>query len=263
MAKQIITFVLSFLTPGLGYLQIGDRKNFFVTIFGFFTVIISGIAFRFFTTFQGLTFVIVALLAIYLFAALHSTLKAKYANTKICSSVALKLISTISFFLITGLSFANRRTLMGFDIMSMDVRVMEPSVLQGDKFLVDTWIYKNDKPKKGDVVAHSFDGQKGLYLNRIVGVENDIIEIENGIVVVNGQALTEPYVLSLNVTRPESKDMKKLTVPPEHYFVMGDNRDASFGDSRFSGTITIDNIEGKITDIISSRNRSSIGITVK
>ena len=57
--------------------------------------------------------------------------------------------------------------------------------------------------------------------------------------------------------------MKAIIISKGHYFVMGDNRDASFGDSRFSGTITIANIEGKITDIISSSDKSRIGITVK
>ena len=152
---------------------------------------------------------------------------------------------------------------MGFDIMNMNVPVMQPTVLQGDRFLVDTWCYKNNLPKRGDIIAHSFNGQQDIFLNRIITIENDIIEIKSGRVFLNGQILSEPYVLSANVTKPESRDMKTLVVPKGHYFVMGDNRDASFGDSRFSGTITIDNIVGKTTDIISSQNKSRIGKTLK
>lgn len=140
---------------------------------------------------------------------------------------------------------------------------MQPTVLQGDKFLVDTWAYKNNLPKRGDIVAHSFNGQQGLYLNRIIAVGNDKIEIKNGITFINGQRLNEIYVLPANIKRLQSKEMKALIVSPAHYFVMGDNRDASFGDSRFSGTITIDDISGKITDIISSEDKTKIGTTVK
>ena len=165
--------------------------------------------------------------------------------------------------MITGLSFANRRTVLGFDIMSMGVPVMQPTVLQGDRFLVDTWVYKNNLPKKGDIVAHTFNAQQGLYLNRIIATGNDKIEIINGVTFLNGQSLNEPYLLSVYARRPQSKNMKALIVPQGHYFVMGDNRDASFGDSRFSGTITIDNITGKITDIISSEEKTKIGTTVK
>lgn len=263
MAKQITTFLVSLLTPGLGYIQIGDKKNFYRTISIFFSVIILAITFRLFISFKGLCLVSATLLLTYLFAAAHSTIKVKSSNLKIHNAGFQKFIVTVSFILMTGLSFANRRTVLGFDIMSMNVSVMQPAIFQGDKFLVDTWVYRNYKPKRGDIVVHSFNGQKDLYLNRIVGVENDQIEIKNGIVVLNGHALNEQYVLSSNVTRPESRDMKRIIVPKAHYFVMGDNRDASFGDSRFSGTISIENIRGKLTDIIASIDKSRIGMTVK
>ena len=50
---------------------------------------------------------------------------------------------------------------MGFDIMSMDVAVMQPSLLQGERSLVDTWVQKWDV-KSGTIVVHSFRGRIGL-----------------------------------------------------------------------------------------------------
>jgi hypothetical protein len=81
------------------------------------------------------------------------------------------LVFAISFLLVSGLSFANKRTVMGSDVLSMNVPVMQPIVLQNDKFVVDTWAYQSENPKRGDIVAHSFDGQKSLYLNRIIAIE--------------------------------------------------------------------------------------------
>jgi len=262
MTKQLKTFLISLLTPGLGYLQNGDKKSFYRTIILFFGVVILGVKLRLFTSFLGLTTVFLSLTFIYVFAAIHATIKTKAEIRKIKNAGFLKLCLTLSFLLITGLSFANRRTVIGFDIMSMDVPVMQPTLLQGDKFLVNTWANKGVL-KRGAIIIHSFNGQQGLYLNRIVAIEGDKIEIIKGVVFLNEKVLSEPYILIDNVTRPQSKDMQALIISKGHYFVMGDNRDASFGDSRFSGTITIDNIVGKATDIISSQDKSRIGRTLK
>ncbi len=42
---------------------------------------------------------------------------------------------------------------MGFDIWTMNVPVMQPTVLQNERFLVNTWAYKNNLPQRGDIVA--------------------------------------------------------------------------------------------------------------
>jgi signal peptidase I len=261
MRKQLSTFLFSLLAPGLGYLQNGDKRSFFKTILFFFVVLFTGATGRLFPTFRGLVAILFALSAIYIFAAIHATLKAKEANRQTKPSSLLKACFTIAFLLIAGLSFANRRMTLGFDIMRMDVPVMQPALLPGDRFLVDTWTSKSQLTR-GTIVVHSFKGQQGLYLNRIIALGGEKIEIQNGIVFINGQALTELYVAGSNITKPESRNMQPMIVPGGHFFVMGDNRDASFGDSRFSGTITKKNIIGRATDIIVSQDESKIGTTL-
>lgn len=263
MNKRLRTFLLSFLMPGLGCLQAGDKKSFYKTTGVFFGLLILGALTRLFTTFWGLVSIIVALITVYVFAAVHATFKAERAKPEVRIPGLLKACFTLAFLFITGFSFANRRTVMGFDVLSMDVPAMQPAVMQGEKFLVDTWAYANKLPERGDIVVHSFNGQKGLYVNRIIAVENDKIEIKNGVVLLNGRSLYEPYVLPANVAKAQSKDVTALIVPQGRYFVMGDNRDASFGDSRFSGFITINNIIGKTTDLISSQDKRRIGMALE
>ena len=263
MNQRLQTILVSLLTPGLGYFQTGNKKAFLKTIGLFFGVIIMSVILRLFTSFEGIVTILGLLIGIYIFSAAKSTVKTKQAYSKIQTSAVLPVCITITFILVTGLSFASRRTVMGFDIMKMGVAVMRPTVLQGERFLVNTWAYKQAEPERGDIIAHSFVGQKGIYLNRVIAIENDKIQIENGIVLLNGEILNEPYVLSANVKEPQSKNMPVIIIPKGHYFVMGDNRDASFGDSRFSGTITIDNITGKATDVITSQYKSRIGKTLK
>jgi signal peptidase I len=262
MKQQLKTFLFSLLTPGLGYVQNGDRKSFYKTILLFFGVLILGVIFRLYTNFWSLAVILLSLAAIYVFTAIHATVKAKAALTQTKTTGFLKLCFILAFLLTTGLSFANKRTAMGFDIMSMNVSVMQPALLQGDRFLVDTWTTKR-RLKRGAIIVHSFNGQQGFYLNRIIAIEGDKIEIINSIVFINGQAQQEPYVLIDNVTKPQSRNMQAMMIPTGHYFVMGDNRDASFGDSRFSGTIIENNIVGRATDIISSQDKSRIGKTLK
>ena len=162
MKKQIISFLISLLIPGYGYLENGFKKYYFLTVGIFFSFIFLGATSRLFTSFKGLIFIIVALLFVCFFSAIHSVKKNHSHLTKARRSGLLKLFLTTSFLLVIGLSFANRRTVLGFDMMSMSVPVMQPTVIEGEQFLVDTWVYKNGTPRRGDIIVHSFNGQKGL-----------------------------------------------------------------------------------------------------
>lgn len=257
MTNQLTTFLLSLLAPGLGYFHKGDIKSFYKSIIVFFSILAAGVSLRFFVTFWGLTGMLLSIIALYVFTTIHAVRKAEYRSWNVKSSVLLRLCFTLSFLLLTSLIFANRRTIMGFDIMSMDVAVMQPTLLQRERFLVDTWVQKNEL-KRGTIVVHSFRGQRGFYLNRIVAAENDSVEIKGGVLIINGQVQPEPYTLPANAIKPESRNMSAVLIPAGHYFVMGDNRDASFGDSRFSGTITIENIAGIPTDILTSPDKARI-----
>lgn len=162
--------------------------------------------------------------------------------------------------LVTVTSFGNSATTMGFDRVSMAVPVMEPTIRTGEQLLADTWIYRHETLQKGDIVIHSFPGQPGIYLNRIIAVGGDKIEIREGKTFINGIFCPERYIIPQNMGSEASTKMELLTVPLDHFFVMGDNRDRSLGDSRFSGTIDISEIRGKITCILYSESISRIGI---
>jgi signal peptidase I len=79
------------------------------------------------------------------------------------------------------------------------------------------------------------------YIKRVIGVPGDVVEVRDGVVLVNGKELREDYVPE------EYRD--HLSVPPTrvadgYYFVMGDHRSSS-NDSRAWGPVARQNIYGK------------------
>ncbi|TNC80884.1 MAG: signal peptidase I [Oleiphilus sp.] len=120
-------------------------------------------------------------------------------------------------------------------------------------------------PSAGDIVAFDHPKKAGTrYVKRIVGIPGDRVEYRNKQLFINGQLVAEErlqtdgtktdYDLMLeNVRHTIRKDSKyKNTksegtweVPPDHYFVLGDNRDAS-SDSRFWGFVPTSKLLGKI-----------------
>jgi signal peptidase I len=145
---------------------------------------------------------------------------------------------------------------------------MEPTLDVGQRVLVNRFLYHFKDPKIGDIVVfHPPEGSAGgpgeqcginrgprepcpeptskeasdNFIKRIVAGPGDTIAVKEGHPVVNGQIVEdEPFTNPC----PSCNLPKPITVPPDHYFMMGDNRGAS-DDSREWGPVPRDWIIGE------------------
>ncbi len=123
---------------------------------------------------------------------------------------------------------------------------MEPTLMIGDRILVDKLSYHLHGVGRGDIVVFAkppkeVDPNVTDLVKRVIGLPGDVISSSGGRVFVNGQPLRESWLPPGTVTT----GIKRQTVPAHEYFVMGDNRSDS-QDSRFFGPIRGSSIVGRV-----------------
>ncbi len=102
-------------------------------------------------------------------------------------------------------------------------------------------VYLGRAPQQGDVVVFDYpEDPQRQFVKRVIGGPGQRVQITDGRVRVDGEALDEPYLRG-NSTR----DMHPVLLNENEYFVMGDNRNGS-QDSRHWGPLPEDHIIGKV-----------------
>jgi signal peptidase I len=122
---------------------------------------------------------------------------------------------------------------------------MIPSLLINDRIIVDKVSYQFNPPQRGEIIVFyppespAIEDTSQPFIKRIIGLPGDRIRIDNGKVFVNERPLTEEYIAA-----PPNYKIQALTVPPNAYWVMGDNRNFS-NDSHVWGFLPKQNIIGR------------------
>jgi signal peptidase I len=145
---------------------------------------------------------------------------------------------------------------------------MENNLLIGDHLLVNKFV---DAPtassverallpigeiRRGDVLVFKYPVEPDRdFIKRVIGLPGETLQLKDKKIFINGKPLDEPYVHFLEPPRGSSElsevtssDVREnygpVTVPPNQYFMMGDNRDNS-ADSRYWGFMPRDYVKGK------------------
>ncbi|MCZ8530035.1 signal peptidase I [Alteromonas sp. PRIM-21] len=152
---------------------------------------------------------------------------------------------------------------------------MEPTIMVGDRVVVDKSAYTLELPftdvvvartgdiKRGDIVIIDSSAADTRLIKRVIAVEGDKVALNNNVLFINGEkaALTfsneQVYsedilghnrTIALNPIPSPAKSFNMVTVPKAHVLAMGDNRNNSV-DSRYYGFIPVEEVQGKATSV--------------
>jgi len=146
---------------------------------------------------------------------------------------------------------------------------MAPTLVKGDRVLVNRGAYRHSGPSRGEVVALAGPATGGrTYIQRVVALAGDAVEVRQGRLYVDGRpaeaeaaaagagADARPiaweragetrYCVRLPPGVGESPDLPRTVVPPGCCFTLGDNRGAA-RDGRHFGPVPLADVQGKVT----------------
>lgn len=124
-------------------------------------------------------------------------------------------------------------------IITVPTDSMQPTINNKKHYLVNK-LYKDIN--RGDIVVFTQNGDSIKYVKRIIGLPGEKVELNKGILYINGKEIKEEYV-----KYPGGIEDFEVTIPSGEYFLMGDNR-ADSRDGRYwtKPTLSVDEIEGKV-----------------
>lgn len=143
---------------------------------------------------------------------------------------------------------------------------MEPTLPVGDFLVVDKTAYglslpfvdkaivQWDSPQRGDIITFDPEHTSDRLIKRVIGIPGDTIMVRDRVTYLNGKPLATKYENGLFTEELNGKHYQTtpawpaqfgpVVVPPDHLFVMGDNR-ANSADSRFWGFLPVERVKGK------------------
>lgn len=124
-------------------------------------------------------------------------------------------------------------------VMKVTTEGMSPTLKPGDSIVGDATYYVSNPVNRFDVVVFWAPpenvpdvpgGDKyPAYVQRVIGLGGETVEVRDGAVYINGRALEEPFA---TVPLDAREHYGPLTIPEGEFFMMGDNRRNSY-DSRY------------------------------
>jgi signal peptidase I len=264
----LIAAVLTLVLLGLGHLYAGNPIRGLILCAADLILLFSlGLALLYFI--MNLTYICIAVavyIAFIIFCVVDAFLiaekKKDYYEPAKYNRWFVYLGCYIALTLLISLAAPNGLTTYFVKTYKIASGSMAPTLLPGDYFLVNKYIYRSAEPGRGDIIAYQSPEEPAReYVKRVVAVGGDTVQMIERKLYVNGEYVTEPYVQFSDKSEKAGKinprdNFGPFHVPPQKLFVLGDNRDNSV-DSRTQGYIDISAVIGKAMTIYFSWDRAN------
>ncbi|MEA3560277.1 MAG: signal peptidase I [Candidatus Omnitrophota bacterium] len=136
---------------------------------------------------------------------------------------------------------------------------MEPTLMRGDRILVNKFIYRFKEPERWDIVVFKYPlNPKKDFIKRLAAKEGEKVTIINGRVFIDNKMVDNPYLSEYYSNQGDyGRENLKINIPKDNLFALGDN---SFNskDSRYWGFVPRKNLIGKAFLIYWPLNRIKI-----
>ena len=191
--------------------------------------------------------------------------------------IAFAIFLVIRFFLFQ--TFVITSGSMENTLLVGDFLIVNRAAIGSRVPLTDLRIPGYSEPRRGDILVFDPPHEDTLILvKRLVGMPGDTLEMQDKMLLLNGEPMDEPYVVRTNQPdysapdmlwqrdillggprddyRPSRDTWGPIVIPPDRYFMLGDNRDTSL-DGRTWGLLEPWRFEGRAVAIYFSYNRGS------
>jgi len=171
----------------------------------------------------------------------------KEKNMKEKKSLKREIFEWIMVFVVAGaLAFVVRTFI--FEPVRVDGASMMYTLEDGEFMIATKYDYLLGDPERFDIVICNYPNTSdGMYrVKRVIGMPDETIELRSGELYVDGKHIEQDFDMT-----PNEAYFGPYTVPPGHYFVIGDNRNNS-KDSRSAmvGPLSRDEIKGHVRAVV-------------
>jgi signal peptidase I len=293
--KGLWAFLLSIVTPGLGQVYNGQLLKGILGFGGVLGLFLLSTAIGLTHSFTGFLVQIVLTVLVSLFLigdAVVTAVRQVRVGQRPTRTWRVYLVGVSLLFMnVFALSGSIPDRMPGVRAYKITAESMLPTLTSEDRIVADVRYYMRHAPQRGDLIVFTFPYQgHPVYIKRVIGLPGDRIKIADQQVYINGQRISEPYIVhdpsapfdpfENNFPPRSPEDLQasmqpewadeifhdiregELTVPPDMYFTMGDNREHSW-DSRYWGPVARNKIFGKALFIYWSDDKSRIGQTIR